>query len=580
MIFFGRLPNIKKLHIQGTKILKGHEHILSQFDDLKSIDVGNMNPYKACPSKAHVLFDNMTTTVTEIRALNWEVSTPLTADCYFKKETLVNLERMKLTNLSFQYGNGLFGPVLHRDILPQIATLELLDLSFCGLTIISQDALSGFPNLIYLNIDGNPLGPKNLQFLSLPNTSLKKLHLQTTSIRSSHYLSYFASNILCSFPNLVVIDFSNNELGRTMPQFDDFSVCNISTFNYLESFAVNKNHIYEFVDLSGNRTESICLTFPNLKKLYLSANNFQNLIGLKHCSQLEKLDLNQNLLGQSDAQSVPLLEEIFKPLKNMVVLSLNDNGLQAVNCKLLITMKALQSFNISKNLLRNVDSQMFKGNPHLKRVDLSGNHIQHISPTLFNGLMKLEFIDLRDNSVGSLSSQFFTTLNSLPRLNHIAIGGNPFDCGCNQTDFRDWLWNKSKTLEIDLENIVCTTPAKFTNHDQLVYNFPDDPWECLWKNFLTIGGSILICFLITLAVSIPCYKYRWHVMNFKMIWKAFMGSMEVVKQEHFFQYDAYVSFDSRCVEDARFVAAELIPAIEQFSSTRTSKGSKSKTVSP
>lgn len=123
-----------------------------------------------------------------------------------------------------------------------------------------------------------------------------------------------------------------------------------------------------------------------------------------------------------------------------------------------------------------------------------------------------------------------------------------------------WLLDHLELESASLFYMVCNSPLNLRG--RYVHQYIDDVYDCVIRQVIIFGGCIMAAFLVTLAVAIPCDKYRWYVNRIRIVWMALKRSLHIVKKGYVCLYDAYVSFDANCQADSSWVVEKLIPAIE------------------
>ena len=89
----------------------------------------------------------------------------------------------------------------------------------------------------------------------------------------------------------------------------------------------------------------------------------------------------------------------------------------------------------------------------LARLDLKGNAIQDIAERELKDLKQLQVLNLRNNKISALD---FKALEGLPRLRHLYLDGNPWNCTCSLLRAREVL----KAKGTDVRGGQCAAPAE------------------------------------------------------------------------------------------------------------------------
>lgn len=89
----------------------------------------------------------------------------------------------------------------------------------------------------------------------------------------------------------------------------------------------------------------------------------------------------------------------------------------------------------------------------LARLDLKGNAIQDIAERELKDLKQLQVLNLRNNKISALD---LNVLEGLPRLRHLYLDGNPWNCTCSLVRAREIL----KAKGTDVRGGQCAAPAE------------------------------------------------------------------------------------------------------------------------
>lgn len=107
------------------------------------------------------------------------------------------------------------------------------------------------------------------------------------------------------------------------------------------------------------------------------------------------------------------------------------------DCKFL---SSLQVLNVSHNLIKYIDGEIFKDFSHLKYLDLSNNQITFLPDQTFSAMSRLESIKINNNSLTTIDDDVFLDL----KLNHL-------DLSCNRLSDDNFLW---PAVNIDYLNLT------------------------------------------------------------------------------------------------------------------------------
>nr|XP_012315822.1 nephrocan-like [Aotus nancymaae] len=328
--------------------------------------------------------------------------------------------------------------VLHGSDFEGLMKLKILELKNNLISSLSPSMLSSLVSLQSLMLDGNDMeaiaGPQLLPHLTHMSLENNKLHLISgsffTSLQSLQFLS-FSGNFLTKIPinlpkSLLSLKMERNQL--RMVRFRDMK--------HLE----NLSHLY----LSENLLSSIngAQQLTNLTTLELSQNQLQ-MLPFRLPVKLQKLDCSNNLIQKVTAQD-------FQDLRDLKHLFLDNNIVSLFEAGALQRCSQLSNLALERNLLLSIPLRL-PGT--LARLDLKGNAIRDISEREVRDLKQLHVLNLRNNKISALDLK---ALESLPRLRHLYLDGNPWNCTCSRLKAREVLMAKGT----DVRGGQCAAPAE------------------------------------------------------------------------------------------------------------------------
>nr|XP_002714821.2 nephrocan-like [Oryctolagus cuniculus] len=316
--------------------------------------------------------------------------------------------------------------------------LRILELKNNLLSCLSPGMFSSLLSLQSLSVDGNhvesvagPLPLPNLQHVSMENN---KLHLIPsnffTSLQSLQYVS-FSGNFLTRIPVNLPKSLRSLKMER-----NQLKVVRFRDLKHLE----NLSHLY----LSENLLSSMdgAQILSNLTTLELSQNQLQ-MLPLKLPARLQKLDCSNNLIQRVTAQD-------FQDLRDLKHLFLDNNIVSLFEAGALQGCSQLSNLALEQNLLLSIPLRL-PGT--LARLDLKGNAIRDIAERGLKDLKQLQVLNLRNNKISALDLK---ALEGLPRLRHLYLDGNPWNCTCSLLRAREML----KAKGTDVRGGQCAAPAE------------------------------------------------------------------------------------------------------------------------
>ncbi|KAL3500679.1 hypothetical protein ACH5RR_039772 [Cinchona calisaya] len=331
----------------------------------------------------------------------------------------------ELGNLSFLVSLDVGSNYFHGNPLPQ----ELSRLHRLRFIRLSSNNFSGeipmwfcrFPELQFLSLYNNNFSgpiPSSISNLS----KLERLSFKRNSLNGK------IPEQIGNLSRLTFLNLESNQLIGSIP----LEIFNIST---LEIVA------FTFNNLIGTLPDNICHHVPNLKRIFLSANQIHGQIpsSLSQCSQLEILSLSFNKFSGSipkEISNLQMLQVLYLGSNNLQekipeqmgnLSSLTDLNLQSNQ---LIGSIPLEIFNIStlelvaftfNNLTGTLPTDICHHVPNLKRIYLSANQIHGQIPSSLSQCSQLEILSLSFNKFsGSIPKE----ISNLQMLQVLYLGSN------------------------------------------------------------------------------------------------------------------------------------------------------------
>ena len=134
---------------------------------------------------------------------------------------------------------------------------------------------------------------------------------------------------------------------------------------------------------------------------------------------------------------------------------------------------------------------------------LRNSNIRAISNDLLDTFQqgKIEMLDLRNNSIRRLSQK----IKSVSTLTHIWLSNNPFICDCAMLWMKDWMLNKSTTVQ-DSYEVKCSTGIPIYKIDPVKMGCFPRGLTLLQKIFIGLSAVVTV----TLVIAIIAISRRWN----------------------------------------------------------------------
>ena len=156
---------------------------------------------------------------------------------------------------------------------------------------------------------------------------------------------------------------------------------------------------------------------PYVKILFLGNNKFNIIpISIYYLQNLIFFDISNNMITQID-------EKLFANLSHLINLNLSGNKLNFFPSTIRYITN-LQELDISKNELNNIPNELMYLK-YLKKFNLSWNKIQLICPNIFGNLSALEELYCNNNLITNIQNiNNYTVFDSIPNLKLLDISYN------------------------------------------------------------------------------------------------------------------------------------------------------------
>ncbi|XP_004673865.1 PREDICTED: leucine-rich repeat transmembrane protein FLRT1-like [Condylura cristata] len=328
--------------------------------------------------------------------------------------------------------------VLHESDFEGLKKLKILELKNNLISSLAPRTLTPLVSLQSLVLDDNNIeyiaGPLTLPQLTRMSMENNKLHLIPANffafLQSLQFLS-FSGNSLTKIPNNLPKSLLSLKMER-----NQLKVVRFRDMKHLE----NLSHLY----LSKNALASIdgAQLLANLTTLELSQNQLQ-MLPLRLPTRLQKLDISNNLIQRVTVQD-------FQDLRDLKHLFLDNNIVSVFEAGALQRCSQLSNLALEQNLLLSIPLRLPRT---LARLDLKGNAIRDIAERELKDLKQLQVLNLRNNKISALDLK---ALEGLPRLRHLYLDGNPWNCTCSLLRAREVL----KAKGTDVKGGQCAAPAE------------------------------------------------------------------------------------------------------------------------
>ncbi|XP_062005831.1 receptor-like protein 36 [Rosa rugosa] len=397
--------------------------------------------HDSCDGKRNSLYGNANTTGTRV------VPTSCIID---NSSSLFQLQHLQSLNLANNYFNLASIP----SAIGKLADLRYLNLSDAFFSGTIPSSVVSLPKLETLTLSHNRFSGQVPEFSNTSSPLLETLHLENNNLEGQIPTSIFnlqgllylnlSSNNFSSFP------FNGPRLPRNLSSVDlshnsllfDHNDTN-STFLHIENLVLASNKLRAFPDFL--RTQS------TLDYLDLSNNQIQGEIPnwILSLKSLNSLDLSGNSLVTLEA-----------PLPNFTSalssLNLHSNKLQGEIPNWILSLKSLNSLDLSGNSLVTLEAPLPNSTSALSSLDIHSNKLHGEIPNWILSLKSLNSLDLSNNSLVTLEAPLPNSTSALSSLN---LHSNKL-----QGEIPNWILSLKSLNSLDLSsNSFVTLEAPLPN---------------------------------------------------------------------------------------------------------------------
>ena len=313
--------------------------------------------------------------------------------------------------------------------LPQMCNLITMDLSHNNLYQLQPFLATCLGNLRDLIINGNSLEylPQEI-FVTFSNL----VHLKLARNR----IEVIDKAALRGLRKLTDLDLSDNSLYSPNPGwFQDLEA--------LEKLDLSHNNLH-FIQSKVFRylesLKSLDLSFNHIQHVYMHA--FYGLSGLK------QLLLNNNHITKIPSESL----KIFKRIDLIDISNNHYKYLKTGNFDHVNVLHLKLNYN---RYLCLVDNEAFSDMTYVQKLEIKDNvNLVYIDRNAFSNLDQLQLILISNNGLTSLDK---TVISSMPNIDTLALGGNPWTCDCG-LDWINSVFTSSDVTVVDRQLAICVKP--------------------------------------------------------------------------------------------------------------------------
>ncbi|XP_015673996.1 toll-like receptor 13 [Protobothrops mucrosquamatus] len=437
-----------------------------------------------------------------------------------------------LTTISFRFNRILSISSSAFHYAPNLISLHL---NINSIAFLHARALKGLKQLRELRLDNNLLTDiynnsfsdlSNLQILNLRNNhvsvlfpgtfkNLGKLHILDLGGNNIHRLSNVSFEGLRNLSNLYL---DNNNIQYISPSF----------FRPIE-------RTLQVLDLMGNKIYFISKNqlkqppFSNLQKVYDLKLQLQRPHGLKVIPSgfLKGLTSLRNLY-LSENKILSIAPDVFDDLRQLEYLTLADTS----------------------NGRGDLPPGIFKNLKKLTTLDLENAGLRTMTLEVFGNLSNLRYLLLGKNELKTFNS---SVAKALPSLSYLDLRKCPLVCTCDNVWFQNWLSN-SLVQVVYLYNYSCNSGQQ----PSYVYSF--DTHVCFQDIGLYLFSAtfpfLLLFMMLPFLYHRSYSRLKYHI----YVLRAWVNDYWRRGKDEHYKFDAFVSYNSA---DESWVLEQLVPSLEK-----------------
>ncbi|KAM4600455.1 toll-like receptor 21 [Polymixia lowei] len=412
--------------------------------------------------------------------------------------------------------------------------IVMLQLNINNIAYLDRKAFKGLKLLETLRLDNNLL-------TDLFNNSFEDLKsLQILNLRNNRISVIFNGTFL-SLNNLTTLDLGGNKITH----FESAGLHGLKSLSnlYLDGnrlkqivsalYGVFQNTL-EVLDLQGNQ---ICF----LKEI--TSSPFVNL------SKLRDLKLD----SQKPYGITLLPNAFFRGLHSLESLYLTNNHITYLAPDAFDDLKGLRFLTLDSSFVGVAQLQpgVFKNLRNLTRLSVENMGIQNFSKDVFGNLTRLQTLQLNRNVMQSLDVE---ALDALPMLRYLDIRNIPLSCTCQNSILQNWTVNNQNVQLVYLYNLPCQGDKEFK-----FYNFLTNVCYIDLGEYLFVITAVVI-FLFS-VIPLLYVKLYWKMKYSYYVFRSWFGKQwrRLMEEEENCKYDAFVSYNSH---DEHWVLNQLLPNLE------------------
>ncbi|XP_070605125.1 toll-like receptor 13 [Erythrolamprus reginae] len=242
----------------------------------------------------------------------------------------------------------------------------------------------------------------------------------------------------------------------------------------------------------------------------------------------------------------------LKGLTSLRHLYLSENKILSIAPDVFDDLRQLEYLTLAdtSNGMGNFPPGIFKNLKNLTTLDLENAGFRTLTLEVFGNLSNLRYFMLGKNELRTFNS---SVAEALPSLSYLDLRKCPLACNCNNIWFRNWLSN-SLVQVVYLYNYTCNSG----HQSSYVYSF--DTHVCFQDIGLYLFSATFPVLLLFMLLPFLYHRSYWHLRYHLYILRAWVNDHWRRGKDEYYKFDAFVSYNSG---DESWVLEQLVPSLEK-----------------
>ncbi|XP_076847353.1 toll-like receptor 21 [Brachyhypopomus gauderio] len=447
-----------------------------------------------------------------------------------------NLYLPNLRELSYRYNRILDISAFAFIYAPKITILKL---NINIIAYLDKKALRGLRDLVTLRLDNNLLS-------DLYAESFEDLHsLKTLNLRNNR-ISVIFNNTFLSLSKLTILDLGGNKITQLMPQA-------LNGLDSLSNLYLDRNHL-KYID--GQQLGRLHGTLQVLDLCcnsicYYSKQPYSPFVNL-----IKLIDLK--LDGQLPYGISILPSAFFHGLTSLKSLYLSNNHLSYFNADIFDDLKSLTHLSLADSGagVTQLKPGIFKNLRKLETLHIENMGVESFSKEVFGNLTALKMLYLNRNAMQTMDIKL---LENLTNLQYLDLRNSPLSCSCLNSELQNWTKNNQKVQLVYLYNLSCQD-----RQGSNFYNFETN--VCYLDLGVYLFASTYLVTIVLILIPLLHVKLYWKFKYGYYVFRSWFGEQwrRLREEEEKCMYDAFISYNSA---DEKWVMDKLLPNLESNGSS-------------